>query len=127
MKLDAGRELDALIAEKVMGWTWDESTAWSPSGGRNSRTGRPDDPWWWLPHYSTDIAAAWEVFEKIPMTIYAPHASLAAGEYENVDQWVAEARLPSKESISESADTAPLAICLAALKALGSSEYDEIV
>src|SRR5689334_12270985 len=76
-ELPAGRELDALIAEKVMGWAWDETRC--PICGwpfaRNASEGcvpnncsmrprpslRADEP----PHYSTDIAAAWEIIAHL--------------------------------------------------------------
>lgn len=104
------RELDAIIAEKVMGWRWNEQTAWSPTGSRNSRTDLPDDSWWWLPYYSADIAAAWEVMEM-------PHFDAwfigrnASGAWEVLNPW-------TDNTVVSTADTAPHAICLAALKAL---------
>lgn len=72
-----GREMDALVAEKVMGIVWDETRC--PVCGwpfaRNASEGcvpnncsmrprparRADEP---LP-YSTDIAAAWQVIDHI--------------------------------------------------------------
>lgn len=51
------RELDARIAERVMGWRHDEY------GGYDTPTGYrlPDE----IPPYSTDIRAAWEVVERM--------------------------------------------------------------
>src|SRR3990172_8418422 len=66
--LPAGRELDALVAEKVMGWT---ITAWAsgePWGNREifEPSGRgPHRKAAHVPTYSTDIAAAWEVVQKL--------------------------------------------------------------
>jgi len=70
-RMEAGREMDSLIAEKVMGWRWsgenkkwlippddDPRIAWAALWDKK---GRPD----WLPDYSTDIADAWQVVEKL--------------------------------------------------------------
>lgn len=59
--MEAGRELDALVAEKIMGWSnchreGDWGYFGRPFGG-------PTD--FRIPNYSTDISAAWEVMEKM--------------------------------------------------------------
>jgi hypothetical protein len=56
LAMEPGRELDALVAEKVMGWTKVGENAWEAPNIK----GYP-----LLPRYSTDIATAWEVVEKI--------------------------------------------------------------
>lgn len=91
--MEAGRELDALIAEKIMGQDY----------SLNSLEGSLvlKDP----PHYSTNIAAAWEVVEKL-----GPDWDLISME----QGWIAS--VGSSERAR--AETAPLAICLAALKAM---------
>lgn len=61
----------------------------------------PDD-------YSTDIAAAWEIVEKLRLWVYPSDDS---------DGW--EAGLPDDDSCWKGADTAPMAICLAALESKG--------
>lgn len=69
--LMAGRELDALVAEKVMGWTNVQANAFTPYG--QDACGTPPDgikPMWnsgrsAIPRYSTDIAAAWQVWETL--------------------------------------------------------------
>ena len=77
LKLEAGRELDALVAEKVMGLlVTNHGTAKIIYGkvevdGKEHVTFSPVRP------YSTDIAAAWEVVEKMSddyeITINATH------------------------------------------------------
>jgi hypothetical protein len=71
----AGRELDALIAEKVMGWRIDYDSAhhwmecgtsvddliFTAPGSIFHGEQRISD----VPHYSTDIAAAWLIVEKL--------------------------------------------------------------
>jgi hypothetical protein len=127
-ELPAGRELDALVAEKVMGWKYRQS---SPDPKKHFCREYGNDAGWWLkpsmtpgakhwacatcsppPAYSTDIAAAWEVTEKLAedfMLVYAvAHAGWRARFEHAEGWWKGEAY----------ADTAPLAICRAALAAL---------
>ena len=61
-ELAAGRELDAFVAEKIMGW--------EVVGLDRDRTGWYGKPpgvqaVFRIPHYSTQISAAWEVVEKM--------------------------------------------------------------
>lgn len=75
LALSAGRELDRLVAQRVMGHVWrrynspvgpvrylaapDDRDNWSDADGSEPEG---DDPWRYPPCYSTSIAAAWEVF-----------------------------------------------------------------
>jgi hypothetical protein len=71
-----------------------------------------------FPRYSTDIAAAWEVVEKLT----ADHEfRFQADYYGPFVQFIryAEDKNGDHPDYSSSADTAPHAICLAALKAVG--------
>ena len=104
--LQPGRELDALIAEEVMGWvrvTYRKGARWSRGIPLGSIPALPIEKW--AP--STNIADAWDVVEKAGLT--------------NVDRdgasWVA------RHGFRASAHgwTAPHAICLAALAAVGVS------
>lgn len=88
--IPAGRELDALVAEKVMGIGKLEFDAYYGPQHR----------------YSTDIAAAWEVVEKLAK----PLKVVWTGKV-----WVCEV---FGEPCSQEAGTAPLAICRAALKVM---------
>jgi len=68
LSMNPGRELDALVAEKVMGWKQVEEFAemFDREGFLlGTTTWRDDegDPAF-LPEYSTDISATWEVIEK---------------------------------------------------------------
>lgn len=123
----AGRELDALIAEKVMGrkverWRYFEdgyaSTALRPRGKAESTGVLITNN---LPAYSTDIAAAWQVVERLndrfSIEIMALTSTvLCSNTRFRVDMFDHEALAPRTEV---HAATAPLAICLAALKAIG--------
>jgi hypothetical protein len=133
--MNARRELDALVAEKVMGW------ANSTVGGilhvwtTTEKDGllfchHPIDQW----SPSTDIAAAWEVVEKLK------DANLDAGCFDfdllyQRQEGAGEEGGPCWREIPEGkrwfcqfgdsdwacahTPTAPLSICLAALKAVG--------
>lgn len=141
-----GRELDTIIAEKVMGWkrfeckmfgetksfeefpeitehivlmppdfkitsaqppigaSLQEACAWEP----------PEMPT--IPHYSTSIEAAWEVVEKCleegwEFDLFMNGIQYDVGLYRD------------REKPSGIGDTAPHAICLAALKASGIKIY----
>ena len=98
-KLEAGLELDALVAEKVMGWF--------VAKGPHSPTSPPD----LIPRYSTDIAAAWEVVEKM----------IDQGRRfvinNNFSRTMFIADFCGRDVLEK---TAPLAICRAALKAVGA-------
>ena len=128
MALEAGRELDALVAEKVMGWKWDKGNSLQhlllgPDGAIGAvifHDGIADDDGIVqpldCPHYSTDIAAAWEVVEKLRRA--------NDGEYlftiNDAGMWYAKFLDEHGEPVSRSGfcDTAPLAICRAGLLAV---------
>ena len=103
--MEAGKELDALIMEKVMG---DE-----PLKGRVAYLN---------PSYSIDINAAWEVVEKMKekgLTVEV-FFGWESNKYQK-DDWVAIFEDSNGEYLGV-AKTAPNAICLAALKALESEK-----
>ena len=69
--MEPGRELDALVAE-MMGWHVVTSPNSAPlilrlqdGGFYRTKDGEPADMVGGVPAYSTDIAAAWEVVEKL--------------------------------------------------------------
>lgn len=108
-KLEAGRELDALVAERVFGAVVD--------GERSSIDPDSADCWRETPHFSTDISAAWEVVEMV----YAKwngrvRATILRDDGGCYCKFVA---LTGHGIVgSAHADTAPLAICLAALESV---------
>lgn len=142
----AGRELDALVAEKVMGWERvldGEETARVfgqiakvEGGVRGVALRVPKElldgqtnPIVWidsrnetgtarkvLPHYSTDIAAAWLVWDRITEKDY----DLALQRDWNLPrEWVVTKSDSDCRAIFAYGSTAPLAICRAALQAVG--------
>jgi hypothetical protein len=58
-----GREMVSLIAV-FLGWVILDRTAVSPSGSANSRMEKDGDDNW-LQYYSSDVYAAWAVWEKL--------------------------------------------------------------
>ena len=113
--MPAGREMDALVAEKVMA-----QPVYHHAGSKDichCKINGDDDiticegP---VKKYSTDIAAAWEVAVHMHM-IFA--VRFAAGCVEG-DQWYCE--IGAGPIFQGIANIAPLAICRAALKAVGA-------
>lgn len=118
------RELDARVAVHIMGYYWyeasngfrlllppesDEEWSYTEAGG----------PYQYTPPFSTDIAQAWKVFDRLADMGYvffikadglrdgtfSPRYTAICGNQPRTD-----------------AATGPLAICIAALKALGEIE-----
>lgn len=113
-----GRELDALVAEKVMGWVKISFVGEETAGGRKGFGLNPKHhrgPRTCIPAYSTDIAEAWAVLEKFPDV----QRLEKRWPGEEPPGWWCEVGVDNGSS-SAIADTAPLAICLAALEAVGS-------
>ena len=137
-KLEAGRELDALIAERVMGC---HSAIQEYVGRPEAFCGCDDNAheqsdshvYGILARYSTDIAAAWEVLEKLVNDGYCPGLI-----YDDNDHWALSLEGtqnvpigPDPQDIATSffvsvemwCDTPQLAICHAALQVtLGGSD-----
>jgi hypothetical protein len=123
--LGAGRVLDYFVAERVMGWLWvvTEGKRYlaNPECTLPQATG--EEPMWqgdyiFVPHYSTDIAAAWHVVLKMRELNY----SFDAGSWENMDDgndWDVcfehQNELVGRHSQAPSFE---LAICQAAIKAI---------
>ena len=139
-----GRELDALVAEKVMGWTrfqgydntpeeirspnkrddgmrWHHKEIWGEQvGGKWKRRACAEcgD----MPDWSTDIAAAWEVVEKMAtqriQLWVGPSQACTNYGCEIINNTERDER-DEDDADYTFCDTAPHAICLAALKAVG--------
>lgn len=107
------RKIDALVAEHVMGWHR-ACGAWIGPNGLSTSYGFEEDAKDFCP--STDIAAAWEVVEQIREILSDPTifiSSVFGGWCVELRRW------GSARADVETRETAPLAICLAALKAKG--------
>jgi hypothetical protein len=115
--MKAGRELDALIAEKVMGWEYrDNFYSWgelvTPAHWIKDNGWTTDK----TPNYSESIADAWLVVEKL--------RGLGTVDLMDDDgkRWISLIIPKFKAHVRAQAETAPLAICKAALKACGVEE-----
>jgi hypothetical protein len=129
----AGREMDAMVAHRVMGWRVSALNTSPHNGGKNEIRGLVDSrigggctiehPEWEtsyyistkceIPPYSTEIAAAWMVVEMMRDRFGA--------EFLFTFNRLGDARAKFTDPVGTNwhvADTAPLAICLAALKAV---------
>lgn len=121
-----GRELDALIAEKVMGWENVHKHGSRLVGIPPTQPGIPVClAGGEIPPYSTDIAAAWEVVEKLQKdnpfwktSNYEGWMNFNLGPTTGNDGFGWYANFGDSNTIAYG-KTAPHAICLAALKALG--------
>lgn len=113
------REIDALVAEKVMGWTW--QTHWGPEEMRslfpppNSDMGYHPD----VPEFSTDISAAFQVLASKPVGEWCPSLHM-----QDSGEWYCEIKLgyntSYRKAVGASASTLAMAICLTALQAVGA-------
>lgn len=123
MTYKPGRELDALIAEKVMGLKKGEYYV-DYSRLTVQERNVIDRCQGWAPEllrpYSTDIAAAWQVVEKLKLHPKAAEYGVMVGASPNGGYfcWLAS-RDCEAAKIYAAGDTGPHAICLAALRARG--------
>lgn len=123
-----GRELDALVAEKVMGWAPNYPGGWPhpPKDEPNRKRHMAADGTTVIPAYSTDIAAAWEVVEKVGPLFgqRSFHLRWAPVMKDDDTPWLASWFDINVDHDTGAAHgrggTAPHAICLAALKAVGA-------
>jgi len=122
--MPAGVELDALVAEALGAPCGHAKTTWHRAFYPDTGTYAgynveicdicdQADPESW-PAYSTDIAAAWPLVERYGMIIAAPHG-------ENCSCKGRPWRASRRGGTLAEGETAPLAICRAALKAAGRS------
>ena len=127
--MNPSRELDALVAEKVMGYRAAEVTAhacgpWGEDVQYKTQGWVYDGKdFSFLPEFSTDITAAWQVVEKLRgrflfqlFTTGEPGDEFACEFYTKVIVNSGHRRGDTFHHYSESA---PHAISLAALKAVG--------
>ena len=114
--------MDALIAEKVMGWTMhrDLIDKSNPIARGFARGGSWDSAEW-CPKYSTDIAAAWEVFQTACGWLFSKRRRFfhdlqreAALEDGSLVAW--------PDVLARLCDRFPLAVCRAALRTMEAGQ-----
>lgn len=120
--MPGGREMDALVAEKIMGWSGIVCYA-----AEDDYSGIPpgcvvSQGIFWRPpvlYYSTDIAAAWEVVEKLHSLGYWVRIRSAMDAKLQTRGWaVCIGKFWNREGFGDWAEIAPTAVCRAALKAV---------
>lgn len=117
--MNAGTELDRLIAEKVMGWTQVATDGVSsygtpPEDQLRERDGHgTGEGHFHVPYYSTSIADAWRVVESMAKEGFEPSLDFEGG------RWKVCVFEEGYIIAGYAAESAPLAICLCALKAKG--------
>lgn len=119
-----GRDMDALVAVKVMGWKfcWGftrcpdlQSDRWAVDPLGHERFFRE------IPRYSTNISAAWKVLTHLQFT----HWRIEVYRIQESEEWGCSLSQQPFRSVLKDIDvcvtagSAPHAICLAALKATG--------
>jgi hypothetical protein len=121
----AGRELDALVAEKVFGTKvhWSEGQRPVPCDGEPYYTSDSENPGGYylnaLPAYSTDIAAAWAVRATVNTWLFSKRLRFKKSLQEIITVrigLVSSLQISPCEVILR---VEPSDICLAALKAVG--------
>lgn len=135
LKMPTGREMDAVIAECVMGepeplMAESEVTVIYMSllrgydvphsaGGAWYATMDFEDgdtPYWEPCHFSTNIAKAWRVVEKLMGFVFGVDVCV-----NHADGWWCRVKHSDGGLTTATADTAPLAICRAALLAVSEA------
>ena len=135
LAMEAGREFDTLVAEKVMGHSMPDFIPEHALGLYLAGTPIHYDSWTcvcrydegdtlkWVPDpYSSDISAAWQVVEKMIGQEYNFELSSAlayttGGEFEGANWYVAFTGGLEDKTYDTARLTAPSAICVAALLA----------
>jgi hypothetical protein len=120
--MPTGRDLDAIVAEKVMGWL--DVKKQSIANGQHvmddyvglPQAGAPQPVL--VPRYSTMIQEAWKVADRLRGETQFVAVISGKGP-QGVQPWICKVNREGS-FLEERADTAPLAICLAALKGLGT-------
>lgn len=121
LNMPAGADLNALVAEQVMGWysnglVWCDKLGsvgyWINDEVRQKGSNFPAF------HPSIDIAAAWEVFEFVVNQGFTMSRIHADGK----SRWLCDFKDDPLHSIFAYGETVPLAICRAALAAVGADK-----
>lgn len=107
--MSPGRELDNLVAEKVIGAKRREDGSWRYSDQNYSD----------IPKYSTSIEDAWQVVEKLRRMRGAGNITIQRNDGPDSAEWVCTFDHDEEKVGVGRHDEAPAAICIAALHAVG--------
>ncbi len=117
-ELPAGREIDALVARHIIGLRKLKVFAYFEGAQSDVyRLHSAGGKTFILPEYCREIAAAWEVVQALPECQFT--IQTVAGGETAVQAALVERGRASKRLAQAGAETAPLAICRAALLAAG--------
>ena len=120
--VEASRELDMLVDKHVMGSDHDpHSCPWclrDLAGEGYPRTNPHFD------HYSRDLKAAWRVVEAIRDKLGDVRVTTCMGGMSHICE-IWDLNRGNITAANEEAETVPLVICLAALKAVGAPEVGQ--
>ena len=125
-EVGGGRELDARVAKDVFGATED-----GVPDGWPRVTDDDGCSWPALPPFSAKISAAWRIVEKMAESGWHLSLEVLAADAHDCDDvsvatfWRGQHFDTASDSATEHADAAPLAICLAALRALATPPASE--
>jgi hypothetical protein len=114
LAMKPGQELTMLIAEEVMGWYATEGGFWSHPDIEHRVS-------WIAFQYSTDMGHAWKVFEAIRLLENVFTVNIQQGGYHKGTRvWVdwKQGSEGPRPSLCVDVETAPEAICKAALLAI---------
>lgn len=128
-EVEAGRELDAQIAEKVLGLEV-VRVELDPAANyiAHAEPGNPAAGWWFVADYSTEIYAAWEVVEKMKADDFWPSMTWKSGVIEgdwSRAVWFVRFRCVRGGTRGDhwaADESLPLAICKAALKVVEQAQ-----
>lgn len=115
---EVGRELDAMIAAEVMGWSNVQTERWGAEPVLAGR--RPTGELAVVPHYSTNMADTWKVVTTMRREGWM--FSMTPGRGDNVSQgvtrWDVVFARPLRSDSAWDIEDERLAICVAALRAV---------
>jgi hypothetical protein len=121
MTIQPGRKLDILVAQNVMGWKYEPKYVhnWSRPDDRGlyQRCDESD-----IPKYSTDMGKAWEIVE---------HLKNSKTPFRMMENLTSDPKFPcwaaafDNYAAEDDAISAPHALCLAALIAMGVDVSNE--
>jgi len=133
-------KLDRLVGVKVFGWSIvtdsDGEPIWSNDCGTPLAFQYASAPVKFGPNFSTEIAAAWEVVEHVKLKYREGRCCVAVSRTAagNPDyaydcevcerMYVADGWATNAHTVMANARTAPMSICLAALRAVGVPESE---
>ena len=107
------RKIDAVIAEKVMGWDVIENSDWLIGRPRGHGTTE------YVPRFTTDPAASKQVREKLAERWTILKLTLCPNAYTTKIMFEVGMYGHRRERFREFAETEELAVCLCALKSIG--------